>query len=101
MEKIDSIIAEIASIAWGLPLLIILIGGGLYLLIRIRFLPFRYLGHAISVLRGKYDNESDAGEITHFQALMTALSSTVGMGNIAGVAVAISIGGREQCFGCG
>lgn len=98
MEKIDSTIAEIASIAWGLPLLIILIGGGLYLLIRIQFLPFRYLGHAMSVLRGKYDNESDAGEITHFQALMTALSSTVGMGNIAGVAVAISIGGPGAMF---
>lgn len=98
MEKIDYLIAEMASIAWGLPLLIILIGGGLYLLIRIRLLPFRYLGHAIAVLRGKYDNESDAGEITHFQALMTALSSTVGMGNIAGVAVAISIGGPGAMF---
>lgn len=87
-----------ASIAWGLPLLIILIGGGIYLLIRIRFLPFRYLGHAILVLRGKYDDENDEGEITHFQALMTALSSTVGMGNIAGVAVAIAIGGPGAVF---
>lgn len=87
-----------SSIAWGLPLLIILIGGGIYLLIRIRFLPFRYLGHAILVLRGKYDDENDEGEITHFQALMTALSSTVGMGNIAGVAVAIAIGGPGAVF---
>lgn len=98
MEKLDSFIAGLASIAWGLPLLIILIGGGVYLLIRIRFLPFRYLGHAISVLRGKYDDENDEGEITHFQALMTALSSTVGMGNIAGVAVAIAIGGPGAVF---
>lgn len=98
LEKIDTIIAEIASMAWGLPLLIILIGGGLYLLIRIQFLPFRYLGHSIAILRGKYDSESDAGEITHFQALMTALSSTVGMGNIAGVAVAIAIGGPGAMF---
>ncbi|MEH6765213.1 MAG: alanine/glycine:cation symporter family protein [Aequorivita antarctica] len=98
MEKIDNFISEMASIAWGLPLLMLLIGGGLYLLIRIKFLPFRYLGHAIAVLRGKYDNESDAGEITHFQALMTALSSTVGMGNIAGVAVAIAIGGPGAVF---
>ncbi|MBB6680065.1 alanine:cation symporter family protein [Aequorivita sp. 609] len=98
MEKLDSFIADMASIAWGLPLLIILIGGGIYLLIRIRFLPFRYLGHAISVLRGKYDDENDEGEITHFQALMTALSSTVGMGNIAGVAVAIAIGGPGAVF---
>ena len=98
MESLDNWIAEIASIAWGLPLLIILIGGGIYLLVRIRFLPFRYLGHSIAVLRGKYDNESDAGEITHFQALTTALSATVGMGNIAGVAVAIAIGGPGAVF---
>ncbi len=98
MESIDNFIAEMASYAWGLPLLIILIGGGLYLLIRIKFLPFRYLGHAIAVLRGKYDSESDAGEITHFQALTTALSATVGMGNIAGVAVAIAIGGPGAVF---
>ena len=98
MEEIDSFIAELASVAWGLPLLILLIGGGLYLLIRIRFLPFLYLGHAIAVLRGKYDNERDAGEITHFQALTTALSATVGMGNIAGVAVAIAIGGPGAVF---
>tara|TARA_R110000751_G_scaffold161356_1_gene267215 strand:- start:4669 stop:6042 length:1374 start_codon:yes stop_codon:yes gene_type:complete len=98
LKKIDAFIAEMASFAWGLPLLIILIGGGLYLLIRIKFLPFRYLGHALAVLRGKYDNESDAGEITHFQALTTALSATVGMGNIAGVAVAIAIGGPGAVF---
>ena len=87
-----------ASLAWGLPLLILLMGGGLYLLFRIRFLPFRYLGHAINVLRGKYDNASDSGEITHFQALTTALSATVGMGNISGVAVAIAIGGPGAVF---
>lgn len=87
-----------ASLAWGLPLLILLMGGGLYLLIRIRFLPFRYLGHAVAILSGKYNNENDAGEITHFQALTTALSATVGMGNISGVAVAIAIGGPGAVF---
>ncbi|GHC58717.1 alanine/glycine:cation symporter family protein [Ulvibacter litoralis] len=97
-SSIDTFLANLASFAWGLPLLILLIGGGLYLLYRIRFLPFRYLGHAIAVLRGKYDNESDAGEISHFQALTTALSATVGMGNIAGVAVAIAIGGPGAVF---
>ncbi|KAA3621114.1 MAG: alanine:cation symporter family protein [Flavobacterium sp.] len=98
MEILDNFISEAQSIAWGLPLLILLIGGGLYMLIRIKFLPFRYLGHAIAVLRGKYDNENDKGEITHFQALTTALSATVGMGNIAGVAVAIAIGGPGAVF---
>lgn len=70
----------------------------MYLLIRIQFLPFRYIGHALAVLRGKYDNKDDIGEITHFQALTTALSATVGMGNIAGVAVAIAIGGPGAVF---
>lgn len=65
---------------------------------RIRFLPFLYIGHAIALLRGKYDNENDIGEISHFQALTTALSSTIGMGNIAGVAVAIAIGGPGAVF---
>ncbi|WP_299247029.1 sodium:alanine symporter family protein [uncultured Lacinutrix sp.] len=97
-KLINDFIADFASFVWGLPLLILLIGGGFYLLVLSRFLPFRYLGHAIQVLRGKYDNPEDAGEISHFQALTTALSSTIGMGNIAGVAVAISIGGPGAVF---
>jgi AGCS family alanine or glycine:cation symporter len=84
--------------AWGIPLVVLLIGGGLFLLVYSKFLPFRYLGHAIQILRGKYDNPNNPGEISHFQALSTALSSTIGMGNIAGVAVAISIGGPGAMF---
>ena len=83
MDVLNQWIAEAASFVWGLPLLFLLIGGGLFLLVYSRFLPFKYFGHAIQVLRGKYDNPDDPGEISHFQALMTALSSTVGMGNIA------------------
>ncbi|HEY5689236.1 MAG TPA: alanine/glycine:cation symporter family protein [Yeosuana sp.] len=98
MRFIDKIIADFASFIWGLPLLILLIGGGFYLLILSKFMPFRFILHAINVLRGKYDNVNDKGEITHFQALTTALSSTIGMGNIAGVAVAISIGGPGAMF---
>lgn len=98
MEKLDTFLSDLASAVWGLPLLVLLIGGGLYLLIYSRFLPFRYLGHAINVLRGKYDDPNAPGEITHFQALTTALSATVGMGNIAGVAVAIAIGGPGAVF---
>lgn len=98
MELIDKWIAEFASFVWGLPLLVLLVGGGLYLLILSGFLPFRYLRHAIQVLRGKYDDPNDPGEISHFQALTTALSATIGMGNIAGVAVAITIGGPGAIF---
>ncbi|MEF3079005.1 alanine/glycine:cation symporter family protein [Winogradskyella poriferorum] len=98
MKTLEDFTAVFSSFAWGLPLLILLVGGGLYLLIRSQFLPFRYLGHAISVLRGKYDNPDDEGEISHFKALTTALSSTIGMGNIAGVALAISVGGPGAMF---
>ena len=98
MDVLNQWIAEAASFVWGLPLLFLLIGGGLFLLVYSRFLPFKYFGHAIQVLRGKYDNPDDPGEISHFQALMTALSSTVGMGNIAGVAVAIAVGGPGAVF---
>ncbi len=70
----------------------------MYLLVLSRFLPFRFIGHAVQVLRGKYDDPDDPGQISHFQALTTALSATVGMGNIAGVAVAISIGGPGAIF---
>ena len=98
MKALENILAEFSSLAWGLPLLILLIGGGLYLIVRSHFLPFRYLGHAINVLRGKYDDPNDPGQISHFQALTTALSATVGMGNIAGVAVAISVGGPGAVF---
>ena len=98
MEFINQLLSDFSSLAWGLPLLILLIGGGLYLLVRSHFVPFRYLGHALNVLRGKYDDPNDPGEISHFQALTTALSATVGMGNIAGVAVAISVGGPGAVF---
>jgi AGCS family alanine or glycine:cation symporter len=96
--SIDIFLADFASFVWGLPLLFLLIGGGLALLIYSRFLPFRYIFHAIQVLRGKYDDPNDPGQISHFQALTTALSATIGMGNIAGVAVAISIGGPGAIF---
>ena len=98
MAEIDSFIAEFASLVWGIPLVILLIGGGIYLLVLSRFIPFRYLGHSIGVLKGKYNNPDDPGDINHFQALTTALSSTVGMGNIAGVAVAIAVGGPGAIF---
>ncbi|WMI67145.1 sodium:alanine symporter family protein [Mangrovimonas sp. YM274] len=98
MNQLNQLVSDFSSLAWGLPLLILLIGGGLYLLVLSRFMSFRLFGHAVQVLRGKYDNPNDPGEISHFQALTTALSSTIGMGNIAGVAVAISLGGPGAVF---
>lgn len=95
---LDQFIADFASFVWGLPLIFLLTGGGIFLLIRSRFLPFRYLKHALDLVRGKFDDPNDPGEISHFQSLSTALSSTIGMGNIAGVAVAIAIGGPGAVF---
>ena len=98
MATIDQFVSDFASFVWGLPLLCLLVGGGLFLLIKSGFVPFKYFLHAIDVLRGKYDDPNDPGQINHFQALSTALAATVGMGNIAGVAVAITIGGPGAIF---
>lgn len=97
-ESLDQYISNFASFVWGLPLLILLVGGGCFFIIYSRFTPYKHLKHAVLILMGRYDNEADEGEISHFQALSTALASTIGMGNIAGVAVAISIGGPGAIF---
>ncbi|MBN2732769.1 MAG: alanine:cation symporter family protein [Balneolaceae bacterium] len=83
---------------WGTPLVILLCGGGLFFMIYSGFTPFRYFRHAVDVLRGKYDDPDDPGDINHFQALASALAATVGLGNISGVAVAIATGGPGAVF---
>ncbi|MEZ5976142.1 MAG: alanine:cation symporter family protein [Planctomycetota bacterium] len=65
---------------------------------RMGFVQLRALRHAVAVVRGKYDNPNDEGEVSHFQALTAALSATVGLGNIAGVAIAIAVGGPGATF---
>lgn len=78
----------------GFPLMVVwLVAGGLYFTIRLGFINFKLFGHAIQVVRGKFSSEDDPGEVTHFEALSAAVSATVGLGNIAGVAVAVSLGG--------
>ena len=98
MEFIESTFAAFSHYAWGTPLLVLLLGGGTFFMIYSRFLPFRYFGHAIDVLRGKYDDPNDPGDISHFEALASALAATVGMGNVTGVAVAITLGGPGALF---
>lgn len=90
-------IAKLATGVWT-PVLFLLILGGVFFLFYSRFLQYRYFGHAIRVLSGKYNNPNDPGQISPYEALSTALASTVGMGNIAGVAAAISIGGPGALF---
>ena len=82
MNQLDQLIADFSSLAWGYPLLILLIGGGTYLLLRIKAQPFKYFGHALALIRGNYKDQDAEGEISHFEALSTALASTIGMGNV-------------------
>ena len=98
MKAIENFFADISNFIWGLPLLILLLGGGIFFLFYSRFLPFTYLRHAVNVLRGKFDNEEDPGEISHFEALSGALAATIGMGNVSGVALAIAAGGPGALF---
>ncbi len=98
MEAIQSALAQFSRYAWGPPLLILLMGGGFFFMIYSRFLPFRYFKHGLDVLRGKYDDPDDPGDISHFEALSSALAATIGMGNIAGVAIAITLGGPGALF---
>lgn len=82
-----------------LPFMVIwLILGAIFFTIRFRFINFRGIRHSLQLVRGKYDDPSAVGEVTHFQALATAVSGTVGLGNIAGVAVAVSLGGPGATF---
>lgn len=94
----DAFWASTVGLLWGLPLVLMLGAAGAYFTIISRALPLRQAGQAFAILTGRYDRASDPGEITHFQALSTALSATIGMGNIAGVAVAITMGGSGAVF---
>ncbi len=108
LEGIRQVVDTIEDIVWnwGIPVgdesipfvVILLLGAGLYFTIRLGFIQFRRLGHGFAVVSGKYDDPDDPGDVTHFQALSTALSATVGIGNIAGVALAIHWGGPGALF---
>ncbi len=83
----------------GFPLIVIvLLIGSLTFTIYFKFINIRGFTHSIDIIKGKYDNPRDTGQISHFQALTSALSATIGLGNIAGVAVAVSLGGPGAVF---
>lgn len=83
----------------GIPFIVVwLVLGAIFFTIRMRFINAMGLPHAMQLIKGKFDNPDDEGQVSHFQALTTALSGTVGLGNIAGVAVAISLGGPGATF---
>lgn len=98
MQSVEIFLANAANLAWGPWLLVLLLGGGAYFFAYSRFLPFRYFGHALQILRGKYDDPNEVGDLSHFRALSSALAGTIGLGNIGGVAVAIHMGGPGAIF---
>lgn len=98
MDAIVGAINSINDVIWHNYALYLLLGVGVLFTIWSGFGQFRALTHGVAVVRGKFDDDNDPGAITHFQALSTALSATVGLGNIAGVALAISLGGPGALF---
>lgn len=96
--SLDQFLAATNAFLWQNAVLFIILGTGIVFTVWSRFCQFRALTHGVQVIRGKYDKASDPGALTHFQALSAALSATVGLGNIGGVALAISLGGPGAAF---
>jgi len=95
-QNVGGLIVSFGNWLWGLPLFLLLIGGGFWFLVYSGFVPFRYFGRAIRSIRRKEDDAP--GQISSFEALASAIASTVGMGNISGVAVALTMGGPGTIF---
>lgn len=103
MDTFDSVITWLENLIWNTPeafpaMVLVLLSFGLFITFRLGFIQIRRLGHGFKVVTGFYDDPDDEGDINHFQALTTALSATVGIGNIAGVALAIHYGGPGALF---
>lgn len=97
MEALQNFLDTISGYVWGPPLLILLVGTGIFLTFRILFLQVRLFPYAMKLVFTKRDKDAE-GDISHFQALMTAMAATVGVGNIVGVATAIVLGGPGAVF---
>jgi AGCS family alanine or glycine:cation symporter len=103
MEIFGQLISFLEDLVWNTPeafpaMVVILLAFGIYITFRLGFIQIRRFRHGIKVVSGYYDDPEDEGDINHFEALTTALSATVGIGNIAGVALAIHFGGPGALF---
>ncbi|HSJ08038.1 MAG TPA: sodium:alanine symporter family protein [Longimicrobiales bacterium] len=107
MEVLDRVVSTLEGIVWWGPTIgteqipiavVMLLGTGFFLTVRLGLIQFRRLGHGFAVTSGRYDDPNEPGDVSHFQALSTALSATVGIGNIAGVAIALHWGGPGALF---
>jgi len=97
MDLFESIAAKVSNFIWGWPMIILLLGTHLYLTIRLRF-PQLYIFKAIKLSAAK--DSGSKGDVSHFSALATSLASTIGTGNIIGVATAVTLGGPGAVFWC-
>jgi alanine or glycine:cation symporter, AGCS family len=99
MHQLNDFLAQIDGYIGGSQWFVfLLLGTGVFFTVYLKFPQFRYLKHSLRIVRGKFDREGDRGDTSHFQALTTALSGTVGTGNIAGVALAVHLGGPAALF---
>lgn len=97
MEQLNEFLVKaISGTEW--PMFVLLIGGGLFLMLYSKLMPYRYFGHALAITRGKYDDVNAKGDVSSLQALSAAVAATVGLGNISGVAIAIHDGGPGVVF---
>lgn len=98
MDCIEHWVGIVNGWVWGPYMLILLVGTGLFLTVRLGFMTFRYLPYALKLVFTKHQDKESPGDISHFQSLMTALAATIGTGNIAGVATAVTLGGPGAVF---
>src|SRR5690606_6186332 len=99
MEFINNLVTQLNDLVWGPPMLVLILGTGLFLMLRLRFMPLLRLGAGmVSIWQGRKKDSTEVGVISPFQALMTSLAATIGTGNIAGVATAIFWGGPGALF---
>ncbi|MFQ5463002.1 MAG: alanine/glycine:cation symporter family protein, partial [Phycisphaerae bacterium] len=98
MADLQQFAADFVGLVWSTPLFYLLLACGLIFSVATKFAQWRILTHGLDCVRGRFDNPEDTGQISHFQALCAALSATIGLGNIAGVAVALSLGGPGAVF---
>jgi AGCS family alanine or glycine:cation symporter len=99
MEAITNLVNQLNGLVWGPPMLVLILGTGLFLMLRLKFMPLAKIGSGFKLMwQGRKKDDEESGEISPFQALMTCLAATVGTGNIAGVATAIFLGGPGALF---
>lgn len=99
MQQLTEWLQALNGLVWGVPMIVLILGTGFYLQLRLGFMPLRNIAHGFRMIwRSRRVDDKDSGDISPYAALMTALSATVGTGNIAGVATAIAVGGPGAVF---